>query len=110
MWDSKLDTGKKIPFTFSFFDANANPAKDVLFAYSILDSSGKEIWSNAGTTETHIGILAPNGIMQENILIPTDGKFQLKLILTGQNSKYLTLVWPHNPPHRKKSLPLFQHG
>lgn len=87
LWDSKSNTGKKIPFTFSFFDANDNPAKDMLFAYSVLDSSGKEIWSNVGTTETHIGILAPNGIMRENILIPTDGKFQLKLILTGKNSK-----------------------
>ncbi|MDH5658942.1 MAG: hypothetical protein OEY17_06340 [Nitrosopumilus sp.] len=87
LWDSKLDMGKKIPFTFSFFDANNNPTKNILFAYTIIDSSGKEIWSNVGTTETRIGILAPNGVVKENILIPTDGNFQLKLILTGQDSK-----------------------
>ena len=87
LWDSKLMTGKKIPFAFSFFDANNNPTKNTLFAYSITDSSGKEVWSNVGTSETHIGILAPNGIATEGILIPTDGKFQFKLILTGHDSK-----------------------
>jgi len=86
-WNSKLEASKKMSFTFSFFDANNNPAKNILFAYSIIDSSGKEIWSNVGTTETRIGILAPNGIVKENILIPTDDNFQLKLILTGQDSK-----------------------
>ncbi|MDH3488964.1 MAG: hypothetical protein OEL56_00790 [Nitrosopumilus sp.] len=87
LWDSKLRAGEKTSFTFSFFDVNTNPAKDILFAYSITDSSGKEIWSNVGSTETHIGILAPNGIATESIIIPSDGKFQLKLILTGQGSK-----------------------
>jgi len=87
LWDSKLKVGEKTSFTFSFFDVNNNPTKDILFAYSITDSSGKEIWSNVGNTETHIGILAPNGIVTESIIIPSDGKFQLKLILTGQGSK-----------------------
>jgi hypothetical protein len=58
-----------------------------LFAYSILDNSGKEIWSNIGDTETYLGILAPTGTAKEHILIPADGQYQLKLILTGQNAK-----------------------
>ena len=87
LWDSKLKAGEKTPFTFSFFDVNNNPTEDILFAYSITNSSGKEIWSNVGTAETYIGILTPNGIATESIIIPSDGEFQLKLILTGQNSK-----------------------
>ena len=87
LWDSKLKTGKEIPFTFSFFDKNNQHVEDVLFAYSITDHSGKEIWSNIGSTEMYLGILAPHGIVQESVLIPTDGQYQIKLILTGQNSQ-----------------------
>ena len=86
-WDSKSKTGKNIPFTFSFFDAGNNPVNDILFAYSVTDSSGQEIWSNIGTGESYLGILANNGIAQESIFIPNDGQYQLKLILTGQNSQ-----------------------
>ncbi|MGY5147970.1 MAG: peptidase [Candidatus Nitrosopumilus sp. bin_7KS] len=86
-WDSKSETGKNIPFTFSFFDSGNNPVSDILFAYSISDSSGKEIWSNIGTGESYLGILANNGMSQESIFIPSDGEYRLKLILTGQNSQ-----------------------
>lgn len=86
-WDSNSDVGKKIPFTFSFFDAINKPAKEVLFAYSITDSTGKEIWSNIGIGDKYLGVLAPHGISQESILIPTQGQYKIKLILTGQNSK-----------------------
>ena len=86
-WDSKSETGKNIPFTFSFFDAGNNPVNDILFAYSVSDSSGKEIWSNIGTGVSYLGILANSGIAQESIFIPSNGQYQLKLILTGQNSQ-----------------------
>ena len=84
-WDSKLETGKNIPFTFSFFDSSNNPAEEILFAYSVIDSSGKEIWSNIGSGESYLGILAKNGMAKESIFIPENGNYQLKLILTGQN-------------------------
>lgn len=86
-WDSKLSSGAKIPFTFSFFDNSKNLAKNTLFAYSIADSSGKDIWSNIGSDDQFLGILASNGVVQESALISADGKYQFKLILTGQNSK-----------------------
>ena len=86
-WDSELKSGKKIPFTFSFFDEFNNPIEDLLFVYGITDSSGNEIWSNIGVGETYLGILAPYGIYQESILIPTDEQYEIKLILTGKNSE-----------------------
>jgi len=85
-WDSKLITGKNIPFTFSFYDKNNVSVKDLLFVYGITDSSGKEIWSNIGTGEKYIGIVAPDGIYQESIYIPNDDQYEFKLILTGQYS------------------------
>ncbi|MDA0854160.1 MAG: hypothetical protein O3B79_06575 [Crenarchaeota archaeon] len=84
-WDSKLTSGKKIPFTFSFFDENNKPLNDLLFVYGISDSSGKEIWSNLGDNDKYLGILASHGIHQESILIPNDGHYEFKLILTGKN-------------------------
>ena len=86
-WNSKSEIGKNIPFTFSFFDKNNNFTHEILFAYSVIDSSGKEIWSNIGTGESHIGILAKNGVVHESIFIPTNDQYTLKLILTGQNSQ-----------------------
>ena len=85
-WDSKLNSGKKIPFTFSFFDENDMPVTDLLFVYGITDSFGNEIWSNLGVDEKYLGILAPYGIYQESILIPSDGEYEFKLILTGKNN------------------------
>ena len=85
-WNSELNPGKKIPFTFSFYDGNNVSIKDLLFVYGITDSSGKEVWSNIGTGQKYLGILAPDGIYQESIFIPTDGEYEFKLILTGQYS------------------------
>ncbi len=86
MWDSKSSSGKEILFTFSFFDQSNIQVKNILFAYSITDESGSEVWSNIGTSEMYLGVLAPHGIAQESIMIPTDGDYKIKLILTGQNS------------------------
>ncbi len=86
MWDSKSSSGHEIPFTFSFFDQSNSPVKDILFAYSITNESGNEIWSNIGSNESYLGVLAAHGIAQESIMISDDGKFNMKLILTGQNS------------------------
>ena len=86
-WDSKLQTGKDIPITFSFFDQSNAEAKNILFAYSITDKDGNEVFSNIGATETYLGILATHGIVQESVWIPSDEQYTLKLILTGQNSK-----------------------
>lgn len=57
----------------------------MLFVYGITELSGKEIWSNLGSSEKYLGILAPYGIYQESILIPDDGEYEFKLILTGKN-------------------------
>jgi hypothetical protein len=85
-WDSKLNFGEHIPFTFSFYDENNTYVKDLLFVYGITDSSGNEIWSNIGNGETYLGIFSPYGIYQESIFIPTNDKYEFKLILTGQHS------------------------
>ena len=86
-WNSEAIIGQETPFQFSFFDENKIPTKNALYAYNILDSVGNEVWSNIGNGQTFLGILASKGTNEEIITIPEEGNYQLKLILTGVNSK-----------------------
>ena len=83
-WDSKYGADESIPFTFSFYDNNGNPLREILYAYSISNSNGKEILSNIGENENLIGIKALNGVNYETFSVPSEGKYSIKLILTGQ--------------------------
>ena len=83
-WNSQLNSGQEIPFTFSFLDSNNNPIDDLLFAYSITDSDGNEIWTNIGQSQTFLGIVAQNGLYRESALISNEGNYQFTVILTGQ--------------------------
>lgn len=85
-WDSKYSASEKIPFTFSFYDNNGNPLKEILYAYSVTNSNGNEILSNIGVSDKLIGIKALSGVNYETFSVPTEGKYSIKLILTGQGS------------------------
>ena len=85
-WNSQFESGQEIPFTFSFFDADGNRVDNMLFAYSITDSNGNEVWSNIGQNPTFLGIVAQNGMHQESALISNDGNYQFTVILTGQGN------------------------
>ena len=81
--NANTKSGQNIPFTFAFYNSDGTLTKDILYAYSVSDSSGNEIWSNIGNGGTYLGILVPSGIHKESIHIPSDGNYQLKIILTG---------------------------
>ncbi len=85
-WNSQLKSGQEIPLTFSFFDANGIPLDDVLFAYSITDSDGKEVWSNIGQSQTFLGIAVQNEMHKEDVMMPNEGNYQFTVILTGQGN------------------------
>lgn len=88
-WNSKYVPNEKIPFTFSFYDKSGNLAKDMLYAYSVSNASGKELWSNIGNNANTIGIVAHDGVNHETFSLPSDGTYSIKLILTGQgNTNY----------------------
>jgi len=86
-WNPKVNPGESKSFLFSFFDEKNNPAKNILYAYSITDSSGAEIFSKIGSGDADFGILAPYGLNHETVLIPSDERYQLKLILIGKDAK-----------------------
>jgi hypothetical protein len=112
-WNSQLRSGQEIPFTFSFLDANNNPINDMLFAYSITDSKGNEVWTNIGQSQTFLGIVAQNGVHRESVLISNDGNYQFTVILTGHGNtnfeKFFTskldfeIVSSHNLETTKES-------
>ena len=82
-YNANTSSGQDIPFTFTFYNSDGTLTKETLYAYSVSDASGNEIWSNIGSTGTYLGILVPSGIHKESIHIPSDGDYQLKIILTG---------------------------
>ncbi|MGH1521930.1 MAG: hypothetical protein ACRBB2_06130 [Nitrosopumilus sp.] len=86
-WNSEMKIGEETSFKFSFFDANKIHLKNALYAYNILDSDGKEAWSNIGSNEMFLGVLAQDGVNEEQITIFSEGNYQLKLILTGDEGR-----------------------
>ena len=61
------------------------PVTDVLFVYGLQIHLEKKYFQIL-ECEKYLGILAPYGIYQDSIFIPTDEKYEFKLILTGKNS------------------------
>jgi len=83
-WDIKYGAGSEIPFEFSFFDSNGNLVKDILYAYSIADSSGNEFHQVIGDVEPALGIKASEGIDTQKVFIATQGLYTIYITLTGE--------------------------
>ncbi|MBI5377084.1 MAG: peptidase [Thaumarchaeota archaeon] len=82
-YDTRYGTSKDISFTFAFFDPSGNLAKDVRYAYSVKNSSGKEFVVNAGGNPDLLGLIVPSGVDSRLVTIPSKGTYTLQLILTG---------------------------
>jgi hypothetical protein len=72
-----------VSFTLAFFDPSGNLAKDIRYAYSVKDSSGKEFVVNAGGNPDLLGLIVPSGVDSRLVTIPSKGTYALQLILTG---------------------------
>ena len=88
-----IDTGAKIGVSiiensineidsmkFTFFDDNGKLLKNVRYGYEVL-SNEDVIFTNTGNDSTRIGILAVDGIDIQNINFPSNGNYQIKLVL-----------------------------
>jgi hypothetical protein len=82
-YDTRYGTSKDISFTFAFFDPSENLAKDIRYAYSVKDSSGKEFVVNTGGNPNLLGLIIPSGVDSRLITIPSKGTYTLQLVLTG---------------------------
>jgi hypothetical protein len=83
-WDSSMGAGNEIPFEFTIFDDNGNILKSIRYGYSILDESGNEIITNLGNDPKNPGILAFEGINTQEITIPSQNPYTLKVAIFGQ--------------------------
>ena len=84
-WESKYGVGDEIPFEFSFFDANENLVKDVIYAFGLIDPQGTQFNLVTGDNpEEYVGIKSPEGIATHMITIPDDGLHTINLVLTGE--------------------------
>ena len=84
-WDSKYGVGDTIPFEFSFFDANGNIVKDVIYAFGLIDPLGNQFNIVTGDNpEEYVGVKSTEGIATHMITIEDDGLHTLNLVLTGE--------------------------
>jgi hypothetical protein len=84
-WESKYGVGDEIPFEFSFFDADGNLVKDVIYAFALIDPQGNQFNLVTGDNpEEYVGVKSPEGIATYMITIPDDGLHTINLVLTGE--------------------------
>jgi len=83
-WPARYGAGDEVPFEISFFDGSKNLLKDVHYGYELLDNNGNRLAFNTGNDPNMPGILASEGIDIENILIPSQGIYKLRVLVLGQ--------------------------
>ena len=84
-WDVQYGAGDEIPFEFTFFDADGNLARDMIYAFGLEDSNGNQFNLVTGDNpEEYIGIKATEGIDTNLIKINSSGMYTINLVLTGQ--------------------------
>ena len=80
-YDSKLISGKKIPFEITFFDKNNKLLKWVTYGYRIEDSSGTTIYESKNTNPNTTGIVLIEGIDKPEFDFQSAGKYKITLAL-----------------------------
>ena len=84
-WDVQYGAGDDIPFEFTFFDADGNLARDMIYAFGLEDSNGNPFNIVTGDNpEEYIGVKATEGIDTNLIRINSAGMYKIDLVLTGQ--------------------------
>lgn len=83
-YDPRHGTSKDVSFTLAFFDSSGALAKDIRYAYSVLDSTGKEFAVNTGRGGDVLGISLPSGVDSRLITIPSKGTYTLQMYLVGR--------------------------
>ncbi|CAE6487443.1 peptidase [Candidatus Nitrosotenuis uzonensis] len=83
-YDSRYGANKDVAFTLAFFDSGGEIAKDIRYAFSVMDSSGDEFIQNIGNNPQLLGITVPSGVDSRLITIPEQGKYTLQLVLVGR--------------------------
>ncbi|MGQ0606049.1 MAG: peptidase [Candidatus Nitrosotenuis sp.] len=83
-YDPRYGSSKDVSFTIAFFDSSGILAKDLRYAYSVQDSTGKEFIVNTGSNGDVLGIPVPNGADSRLITIPSKGTYTLQMYLVGR--------------------------
>ena len=86
-WDGRYGATDEIPFEITFFDENRNLLKDVRYTYFLIKDD-KLIESNSGDDLTNPGILATEGIDIPKIYAPSEGQYQLDILVHGIGLDY----------------------
>ncbi len=87
-WDKKNGINQEIPLEFTFFDENRQLIKDVRYSYIVYDELGQKISGYDGDDPLNREIISAEGIDVQRILVPSQGKIRLDVVIFGTGLDY----------------------
>jgi len=86
-WDPRYGATDEIPFEIAFFDESRNLLKDVRYSYFLIKDD-QLIESNSGDDPNNLGIISIEGIDIPKIYVPSEGLYQLDILVHGIGLDY----------------------
>jgi hypothetical protein len=87
-WDGSYGAGDDVPFEITFFDENRDLIRDIKYAIILKDENNQEITRFSGDDPQTLGIVATEGIDIQKLRIPSQGQFQIDILVYGTGLDY----------------------
>jgi hypothetical protein len=87
-WDGNYGSGDEVPFEITFFDENRDLIKDIRYAIILKDENNQELAKFSGNDSQTLGIVAVEGIDIQKIYIPSQGQYQIDILVYGTGLDY----------------------
>ncbi len=88
-WDDSYGSGDDVPFEITFFDENRDLIKDIRYAIDFIDINNNQLLETfTGVDPQNLGIIAVEGIDIQKIYIPSQGRYQIDILVYGTGLDY----------------------
>ena len=87
-WDGSYGAGDEVPFEITFFDENRDLIRDIRYAIILKDENNQEIIRFSGDDPLTLGIVATEGLDIQKLRIPSQGQFQIDILVYGTGLDY----------------------
>jgi hypothetical protein len=87
-WDGSYGAGDEVPFEITFFDENRDLIRDIRYAIILKDENNQEITRFSGDDPLTLGIVATEGLDIQKLRIPSQGQFQIDILVYGTGLDY----------------------
>jgi hypothetical protein len=87
-WDGSYGGGDDVPFELTFFDENRDLIRDIRYAIILKDENNQELTKFSGDDPQTLGIVATEGIDVQKLRIPSQGQYQIDILVYGTGLDY----------------------